>query len=57
MRKVQPASVMWVNQIVLIRAIKKVWARIVGQSDFAGVNQVVGMSIIVGIIIFNIVGG
>lgn len=53
----QLVSARQVSQVVLYMAIRRLWARVAGHSHFAGVSQVVGMSIIVGIIIFSIVGG
>lgn len=38
----------------LANAITRLWRRVVGHSHFEGTSQVVGISIIVGIKIFNI---
>lgn len=51
----QPVSIEYFNHERLISAISMLWARVVGQSHLAGVNQVVGTSIKVGMRIFNIV--
>lgn len=55
MREVQPASVKLSSQVRLMRAIMRLWARVVGQSHFGGVSQVVGTSMSVGIRTFSIV--
>lgn len=54
---VHPDSVLLFSHERLNKAIKKLWARVVGQSHFGGVSQAVGMSIIEGIRIFSIVVG
>lgn len=54
---VQPVSVFHLSQLRLIIAINKLWDVEVVQSHFAGVNQIVGKSMIVGRRIFNIVEG
>lgn len=41
----------------LARAIIRLWSKAVGHSHLVGDNQMVGMSIRVGIKIFSIVGG
>lgn len=45
------------SQIKLRIEINRPWIRVVGHSHFEGTIMVVGISIIVGTIIFNIVGG
>lgn len=57
LRQDQPVSERLFSQVRLARAIIKLWARVVGQSHFAGVSHVVGINIKVGIRIFSIVGG
>lgn len=52
-----PVSDVHLNQVKLIRAIKRLWAVEVVHSHLGEVNQIVGNSIIVGINTFNIVGG
>lgn len=54
---VHPVSDMFLNQQRLAVAIKRLCSRVVGQSHFFGAIQVVGISISVGIKIFNIAGG
>lgn len=53
----QPVSDRFFNQVRLTSAITRLCISVVGHSHLAGVNQVVGTSIRVGIRIFNIVGG
>lgn len=56
-REVQPVSDIFLSQVRLASAIVRLWRRVVGHSHLAGVIQAVGMSIMVGIKIFNIGGG
>jgi len=53
----QPVSDRFLSQVRLNRAIMKLWERVEGQSHLAGVSQVVGTSMRVGMRIFSIVGG
>lgn len=57
MREVQPVSDRFFSQERLAKAISRLCIRVVGQSHLAGVSQVVGMSISVGMRIFSIVAG
>lgn len=57
LREVQPVSDRLFSQLRLARAISRLCIRVVGQSHLAGVSQVVGMSISVGMRIFSIAVG
>lgn len=50
----QPVSNAYFSHERLISAINMLWARVVGQSHLAGVNQAVGTSIKVGMRTFSI---
>lgn len=55
LREVQPASDRLANHEKLTSAIIRLWARAVGHNHFKGVNQIVGISMSVGAIIFSTV--
>lgn len=55
LRDVQPVSDRFSSQVKLAKAMTRLWARVVDHSHFAGVSQIVGMSIRVGMRIFSIV--
>lgn len=56
-RQYHPVSEELLIQERLIRAINRLWQRVVGQSHLSFESQVVGNSIRVGIRIFSIGGG
>lgn len=53
--EVQLVSERFCSQVRLRRAIKKLWAKVVGQSHLSLESQMVGVNIMVGIRIFSIV--
>lgn len=55
-RQAQPVSEAFFSQSRLMRAMIRLWQRVVGQSHLSLESQVVGNSISVGIRIFSIVG-
>lgn len=57
MREDQPTSERLISQVRLIRAMIKLWRRVVGHNHWEGTSQVVGTSIRVGRRIFSTVGG
>lgn len=53
----QPISSVLISHVKLIKAMSRLWPKVVGHSHFAGTIHAVGINIIVGISTFNIVGG
>lgn len=56
-KKAHPVSAVFLNQVKLARAISRLCSRADGQSHLAGVAQIVGTSIRVGVRTINIEGG
>lgn len=56
LRKDHPVSDEFFSHDRLMSAINRLWSRVVGHSHLVGVNQAVGISIIVGMRIFSIGG-